>query len=532
MMRDASQSEVESAAGPGAGRLQSRRFVFGMVVFLTLLGAGLRFFRLSNQSFWTDEISSVTTARAPLNEIGKISASLNNCPPTYFLALRPIIGNWNRDIEFRARSLSALAGALSIPLFIGVVYLWHQRWSSALLAGLLLTVNPLHIWYSQEVRAYALMLLFGVLALFTYEVARRKAFRQGAFWWAGYTVAGFGAVAIHKTGLIFPVACLLWHSWNVIWRRVRLRTLWLHSAVLIGSAVVMLVVKPSPPSKEYGRPSSILELAYTGMTFLGGYSFGPSPTEIQNLGAGSAALQHPVQVGLLAAILLLFVLIFSLRLRLLLRTKETGLLLLGVGVVGIGALVSAFPYNVRYALPALFGFLALLAIVPARLEYESGNATAGRPVGSSPEESRPFFSPLKRWLSGLLVLAIVGIGLWADAQWFFDRQYRKGDSRAVAQWLATNQDRVRSWTVLPDYLAISIQWYLEPHPEIQSHFLQPKESQTTSFPPLPDVLILGRRHHLAEPDQIVTSYESAAGKIETIRSFTGFELYVRTRDLK
>src|SRR5205809_7649366 len=168
MMRDASQSEVESAAGPGAGRLQSRRFVFGMVVFLTLLGAGLRFFRLSNQSFWTDEISSVTTARAPLNEIGKISASLNNCPPTYFLALRPIIGNWNRDIEFRARSLSALAGALSIPLFIGVVYLWHQRWSSALLAGLLLTVNPLHIWYSQEVRAYALMLLFGVLALFTY----------------------------------------------------------------------------------------------------------------------------------------------------------------------------------------------------------------------------------------------------------------------------------------------------------------------------------------------------------------------------
>jgi len=164
--------------------------------------------------------------------------------------------------------------------------------------------------------------------------------------------------------------------------------------------------------------------------------------------------------------------------------------------------VSAFPYNVRYALPAIFGFLAVMVWCGARQ-----------------------IAPI---LSRLLLGGVLVVGLWADAQWFYSPAYRKGDSRAVAEWLLENQDRIRSWTVLPDYLAISIQWYLEPHAEILARFQPPQEPQTTSFPPVPDVLIIGRRHHILRPDQLIASYCAEAGKVQAIHSFAGFELYARS----
>ena len=171
-----------------------------MILLVTLAGVVLRFYRLSNQSLWTDEVSSIATARVPLSEIMDRSGAVNNCLPTYFLLLRAVLGDANRDIEFRARWLSALAGALSVPLLIGVVYRWRRQWGAALLAGLLLAVNPLHLWYSQEVRAYATMLFFGLLTLLAYELARRS---RKPWWWVVYLLRRWGDRAA-QDGLIFP----------------------------------------------------------------------------------------------------------------------------------------------------------------------------------------------------------------------------------------------------------------------------------------------------------------------------------------
>jgi hypothetical protein len=40
------------------------------------------------------------------------------------------------------------------------------------------------------------------------------------------------------------------------------------------------------------------------------------------------------------------------------------------------------------------------------------------------------------------------------------------------------------------------------------------------------VLAISRRHHLSNPDQLIASYESAAGGSQTNLAFAGFELYV------
>jgi hypothetical protein len=237
------------------------------------------------------------------------------------------------------------------------------------------------------------------------------------------------------------------------------------------------------------------------MTFVGGYSFGPSLTDIQSHGALAAVFQHLVQVGLLFAVISLVGLAFILDFRRLILGKETGLLLMGIGVVAAYALISGFPYNVRYALSALFGFLALAATFAA----------------NRPKQAIPRLA-----LAGVLV-----VGLWADGQWFYDPGYRKGDSRAVSQWLVENKDRVKTWTVLPGYLSASVEWYLQSNPEVLSGLRLPAQDRTTSFPPLPDALIIGRRHHLIEPDKLVASYLSGAGDAQTNLSFTGFEIYAR-----
>jgi len=485
--------------GNPATGVQHRNLAIALMLLLTLAGLALRFYRLSNQSMWTDEVSSVEIARKPLSQITQESGSENVYLPGYFLLLGTVLSDDHRDVEFRARGLSALAGGLSVPLLIGLVFCWRRQWGTALLAGLLLAVNPLHLWYSQEVRAYATMLFFGLLTLLAYELARTS---RKPWWWAAYALAALGAIGLHKTAIIFPVVCALWHGWEVWRTKGRLRDLAVHILVL-GLAGSALLLRRYPPPPANGRSRSILEVGYTLMTFVGGYSFGPSITDIQSHGASWAVSHNLVQTGILVGVLSLLALAYALQFRRLVRGKETSLVVLNLGFVSLATLSFAFPYNIRYTLPGLLAFLALIAAL---------NSGAGR-----------------RYVARLTIGVVLLLGLWADVQWFYRPEYRKADSRATAQWLAANQTSVKSWTVLPEYLSESIEWYLQANQEVIAHRQPPTEAQTTTFPPVPDALIIGRRHHITEPDKIIAAYRLSAGSVRTIPGIAGFEIYVRNK---
>lgn len=497
----------------------------GWIAFLTLLGFGLRLFHLSNQALWTDEISSIDVARAPLHQVYEQSARINNSLPTYFLLLRECLGQATTGLEFTARFPSTLAGTLSIPVFIGVVWFWRRNWKTALLAGALLAVNPLHVWYSQEVRAYAVMLFFGLLSVLGFEWARAGGKRLG---WALYWGAGLLAIALHKTGMIFPVACLIGDGCKALSADVNpsqegfparlfrvARKLTVHLPLIIG-ILAALALKAYPPAEGYRRASSILEVPYTFLTFLGGYSFGPSLSEIQSLGAVHALLQNRLQIGVTALVLALIGWAGARTWRRLIG-PELLLLALGIGVVAAYGLISGFPYNVRYTLPALFGFLALLSVLATAAPMD-GSASLASGSSSTPRRFA------RSAIAGVLVIA-----LWADEQWFYKPVYRKADARAAAQWLASHQDQLHSWTVLPGYLSRSVEWYLATQPKVLAANQPSAEDQTTHFPPTPDVLILGRRHHILKPDQLIADYQSAAGAVETNRSIPGFEIFVRAK---
>jgi hypothetical protein len=131
----------------------------------------------------------------------------------------------------------------------------------------------------------------------------------------------------------------------------------------------------------------------------------------------------------------------------------------------------------------------------------------------------------------LPVAALLAVSLWSDGQWFYSWDYRKSDARAAAQWLV-DRDQVRSWTVLPGYLGVPVEFYLKPYPDVLAREILPKNDQTTDFPPTPDVLMIGRRHHLLQPDRIIASFASATGEVSTNRAIAGFELYVSAAQQK
>lgn len=134
-------------------------------VLVFLLGAFLRFYKLSALSLWTDEGISWQVARSGVPDILR-TAALDVHPPLYYLSLH----FWTRlfgTSEAALRSLSAVAGILALPL----IYLIAKRLFDdrvAIVAMLAAALSPFLVWYSQEARSYSLLLLLSLGSVILY----------------------------------------------------------------------------------------------------------------------------------------------------------------------------------------------------------------------------------------------------------------------------------------------------------------------------------------------------------------------------
>ncbi len=169
---------------------------------------GLRAYRLDGQSLWSDESISLERATQPL------PVMLRELPvehaPLYFVLLH----GWLRlagSSDFALRYPSLWMGVLAVPLVsaLGRRLLGRRL---GLLAGLLLTVQPLALWYSQEARMYALATATGVAALWLLAVGLQG---RGRWPWLGYSLAGAATLYTHyygglivAIGLLFGLVCL------------------------------------------------------------------------------------------------------------------------------------------------------------------------------------------------------------------------------------------------------------------------------------------------------------------------------------
>jgi uncharacterized membrane protein len=412
--------------------LKARLSSIGWLIGAILLAVGLRCFRLGQNSLWIDEYASLTTALAPLAEMpaAAIRGHAFN-PPIYFWILHLTVRALGEG-EAALRIPSVVAGVLTIPILWLLAYeVTRNRWV-ANLSAILLAANPLHLWYSQEARPYALLVLFSSAALWSLAVALRTSALR---WWAGFAVFSSLAILTHVIGLVTLLLGAFWvvfrgHDRGLL-RRYAAASL---GAVTLASPFLIMLARAVATAEGTGSPARTyigLELPYTIYTYLAGYSLGPSIRELQDLEWRAALLNHPVGVAFVLAVLVALGWL-TLRLRSAAARDLAIVFLVPLVAATAVSIATTKAYNVRYTLQSVIGFIPLVALALAQLR------PAARRVGTG---------------------VLLGTFLWSDAQWFASPEYRKEDSRAAVACLRRNLPPGATVLVAPAYMANLLAYY-------------------------------------------------------------------------
>jgi len=208
----------------------SRARAATILVALALVAAALRLHRLTFQSLWYDELFSVVFSHprlTPAEIVAKYSTDVH--PLGYPLLLHAWMKLWGAT-DFVARLLSVFAGTASViaTYFLGRALGGFDGTGGpsgrrvGLFAALVVTVDPFHIYYSQEARSYAVLFALSALS-FTALVGlvRRPSFASAALY------AGASALVLHchYYGVVLVAAQLGSAALLVVVRRRALRPL-------------------------------------------------------------------------------------------------------------------------------------------------------------------------------------------------------------------------------------------------------------------------------------------------------------------
>ena len=201
-----------------------------VVAGLTLLAATLRFATIGSQSYWADEALTVYEVHLRFGAMLHAVTHTETTPPLYFIlawAWAHVLGTGEAPL----RSLSALAGVAVVP----IAYLCGRDLVSrraGVIAGVFAAVNPFLIWYSQEARAYMLLIALTGASFLWFIRAEREPSRRNIFWW---TIFSALALATHFFAgfLVAPEA--LWLLW-----RARTRVVVLAAGALAAGQVALV----------------------------------------------------------------------------------------------------------------------------------------------------------------------------------------------------------------------------------------------------------------------------------------------------
>ncbi|MGH9045741.1 MAG: glycosyltransferase family 39 protein, partial [Acidimicrobiales bacterium] len=319
------------------------------------------------RGLWLDEVTSVFQARMGYGAMINNLRTTDVHPPLYFSVLWVAIRWLHSSGEMAVRIPSIIPGALVVPMLYVLGKEAYDR-RTGVIAAVVGSVAPLMVWYSQEARMYALLMLFGVIAMWA-QVRVLK--RGGTFPWVVYALASaamvwtqyFGLWQVLAQQLIFLV---------VIWKRhhdgepaKRLTLGWGLSLVAILAIVCPLVpfayhqfVLNQTAGRGFGGPSNVGTAASLTGNHVGVYSV------LANLIWAVWGYHSTSAMALLGALwplgMLLALVVLGSR-----RQPVTTLMVLAVvipvvGMLGLG-LVKANLFDVRYLstiVPVLFVLIA------------------------------------------------------------------------------------------------------------------------------------------------------------------------------
>lgn len=228
---------------------------------ITLLGAALRLLRLGEWSLWVDEAHTVRDVTVPLAHFWGTEQSGY---PLSYLLLRGLLDWMPSSGEGWLRLPFAFFGLLSVPTLalagramVGPV--------PALCAALLLALSPWHLYWSQNVRSYAMLLFFGLVAAGCWY----RGMRLRSWPWLIAAIGGALVAGLCHHSAYFLLAAFAAHGLAIRVHARRTRALLVLMLGLVAAAAVPLVM----PAFQYflrAKPAAgILHFAQTYTFFAG-----------------------------------------------------------------------------------------------------------------------------------------------------------------------------------------------------------------------------------------------------------------------
>lgn len=347
--------------------LGSRRpllWLLGIVVAGTLL----RLYGLDSQSLWLDEVSSLRNAHvfgqgglAALAKVDQV-APLHSITLWLFTAI-------GGDNAVSVRLPSVLAGVATIPLTYLVARRMFGSGAVALLSAALVAISPFAIWYSQEGRMYALLLAATVAYVaVAWPLASRPLRLRELSLLSFITLIGLG---MHHYMALISVSFGLF---LLIKDRAIRRATWAWAASQIVAALIfsywMILTLEKVAGNTAGneKPGILLWTPYTLYTFVVGFSFGPTISELATARSDviDAVLPHAPAIAIVALATLVISWLGLDRLRRSGPSAAALWLLLWLVVPILLSILATFvtniQFNVRYVIvsyPALAILLAL-----------------------------------------------------------------------------------------------------------------------------------------------------------------------------
>lgn len=387
---------------------------------VTVLAAVLRLLQITGPSLWVDEMMSWNMVRPGIGH--PFAEQILDCiqGPLYMAVIWPLVRSL--DAEMALRLPAAVAGILAVPLFAAVASrLVSGR--AARLAVLVFALNPFHVWYSQEGRGYAFLILFSLAAAWVYLEMVRRGPRGGLAVLFGL---GGAAAALSNLSALFLLVAM--GVSLVVLDRPRDGRGW--GPWVLGFALASVIAAPwllkasgiwavgralpggTGEALRGATTFDPLALPYTLQTFVYGFSLGPSTAElhapdrlavIRSAAVLLAAAAVPVGLGLLGSLA---------------RPGRSLARMLFWIAVPVAILVflgvrNIKPWNPRYVAMALPWVLLLVA---------SGLTVLPRRPGA------------------VLTVLLLGLTLWSLGNYYWNGRYAKADIRAAAAFVADSRE--------------------------------------------------------------------------------------------
>lgn len=344
----------------GHGSVPGARWLAGICALALLL----RGWHATSQNLWIDEVLTARIVATPVADLVHPTAATPIQPtawlsPLFFAVLKAAVAVSPAPFDATLRWYAVLAGTAGVAAIAAAIAGLLGR-TAGITGGLIAALSPFDVWYSQEVRPYALLLLTTTVAV----AALHRGLERGsrAAWWT-FVVATALAWYTHPIALVVPAVAVADGVLERVWRDAD-RRWWLGTALAaIGLAAVPalagVAVKGANAIAD-PRGAGPLDLLYALYTFAVGFSLGPSTTALHELGLDAVRASWP----LVALTALLFGAVaavgwFAVGGRV--RTRLLVWLAVPLVVPLTMALLSGNPLNVRYVMVAFPAFLALLA---------------------------------------------------------------------------------------------------------------------------------------------------------------------------